>query len=338
MYWYLAGHRSLIGNQLTFYAGADVLSYSSRLASSTIGDRVRTFWPGLDQETFLPVQRSAIADWVDKVFTQYCGLSNESELEVRDYRAPVHPNSAATGEGIDGLLSEDQSSDESTAGAGAPSGALVSKPWLIAFLALTALVTLWSFIQIVHLSIALFGSAPSPSAELLFSHRQPYYVAWLGVHSFIAFWGVVFLFVPLDPDFRAKEFSPDDNPAGLFMAVAMFGVLPLLIVLGVSTAQPRHQVFVSLPEETIIQEDTRLLPLGVNQRTLDFAQIEVIVGRCVGDEYSLTVRSRGGSEVELKQVDRTGFRGPPNGILAMAQDLSEKSGARLDLSECLGGA
>ena len=202
----------------------------------------------------------------------------------------------------------------------------------------------WAIAQVVFLG---WQGSPSSTAELMFVHREPGYVAFLALHAFAGFLALIMLLLEVrHVGFMSwhglgKELHQGDQELGATLgAILMVAlVLMFLIPLPISSLSPQYEVFVDMPSEEVVRRDTHLLPFGESQNNISFGSLmEIQIMKVIdfhGEEnnqreqhYRLNVVTKNGEHIEI------GWSGHDDSshrkIFSLAQDISDGSGAPLN--------
>ncbi len=120
-------------------------------------------------------------------------------------------------------------------------------------------IMLWCAVQAAFLIVAFSGGPPSPTAELVSTHNDPYYRASLGFHIF----GLLVLgSVWLAPSSIRHILRP------LIVVLVSVIALTLATVFFASIRQANYHTYLDLQEEQFIRRDIHLLPPGVKSSVI----------------------------------------------------------------------
>lgn len=215
----------------------------------------------------------------------------------------------------------------------------------------TALIALWSAMQVVFLLAALSNSQPSGTAQLMNAHHQVEYVLSLAFHSLAV---ILFGAVVSTPAriWQRLGFKFSNLAVAFYFAIA----LALLIIFVVSIFYPKYQIFVDLPTESVVKVETHLLPPGLSEQRIPFRGIRTVTGGfykhthlersglaglATRDEYHYLVKllTHDGSKIKVGR----GFpplpsaSSPPEKAKGLARAIAGISGARLELRTQVAG-
>ena len=217
-----------------------------------------------------------------------------------------------------------------------PAISRASLSWTRGLAVISFLAVVWAAVQFGFLATALTQGPPAPDSRLVSEHHTQIFLYYLIFHA-----GAIVVFAAtgllagkaanqVNRMTVGKRRSWFQAAIGLAFGIPAFA---LFAVFQVSGDSPMYQVYVDDTRQEIIRVETRLMPPGVTEEAVAYADVRVIEGEMDysswwGDRYFLKVVTLDWQTLEIAR----GSRGDDPVLLStLAQDVADSVGVETDL-------